>query len=58
MDTIILYLLSQNNKGKKYRFCVLNLNAICFNDKQFSMDEHLEIFKAIKNGEFKNGEFK
>lgn len=52
-DTIMLYLLSQNDKGEKYRFCMLNLNAICFNDKQFSIDEHLEIFKAVKNGDFK-----
>lgn len=53
MDTIILYLLSQNDKGEKYRFCVLNLNTIRFNDKQFSMEEHLEIFKEIKNSNFK-----
>lgn len=51
-ETMMLYLLSKNDQGQQYRFCVLNLNAIRFNDKQFGVDEHLAIFQKIKNGEF------
>lgn len=51
-DTVLLYLISKNDQGQKHRFCVLNLNAIRFNDKQFGVDEHLAIFQKIKNGEF------